>query len=69
MQKGPVVKTTELEHDTLLLKTQERRLHFKENVTRGWYRVLGKKYAENGFYLFHLKLGILYSEPAQLLAK
>lgn len=29
----------------------------------------GKKYAENGIYLFHLKLGILYSEPAQLLAK
>lgn len=37
MQKGPVVKTIELEHDTLLLKTQERRSQFKENVARGWY--------------------------------
>lgn len=43
MQKGLVVKTIELEHDTLLLKTQERRSHFKENMARGWYRVLGKK--------------------------
>lgn len=58
-----IMKTTELEHDTLLLKLRKEDLILR----RVWpeldtfeIRVLGKRCAESGSYLFYLKLGILY---------